>query len=718
MAIDFNMCFNEYITSTDKNHTRIIQDFNNEIRTRFDYQGREIYEMLQNAEDAGAEAESEVYVVVDYSDNVISIANKGGKPFSDEGFTSILRANQSSKIGSKLIGNKGLGFRSILNWAEEIEIHSKNIKCTFSEEIALKRWKEIQEKIEANIGEKKTKSFVKQVEKNAKDQGFDIPVPILPLPKYEKTTKSKEYTTKITIKLQDDESVADSIIDQLESLDERVLLFLTWCKSISITGNQVENRFITCDKNKWLFYSEEGSIGDKEYCISLAYPKEQSKLEDTNPLYSFFPTKINVNLPIIIHATFELTSSRNGLVDNDANKKIQEFVANAVIDFVEQKLSSFYSAPSWDIYNAIDIDTIYDDIWTFKYRLDSLKKTAKIYPTINGVYECLKDIYYYSEDFSEYVISLKAKGWSGLNNILIPNKPENLDIKKSYNEAEFQKIINQLSEWITSIEDRCDLIKALKEIDTQIKFDLLLDQDNKLLSSTSGENVYINTGQYLKGLPDNLGLKFVNEDLIQYLIDNIFSIRTLGQENQKRNLSNYLNQICKVTTSDVASVKGELKKYSKKISQEPNHLLRNRYYRELIGCVIENQENLVDKSSTSETNSPTNEPWMLLAKDGSFYPAYNLILKPHKYFDGVERYMLDLSYFSINVEDSNSYENLFYNVLNISKYIPIVDENFSSDKTYLDYLKDKFDNEITLYNCRRAKNRIKNQTQFLADEYV
>ena len=321
MAIDFNMCFNEYITSTDKNHTRIIQDFNNEIRTRFDYQGREIYEMLQNAEDAGAEAESEVYVVVDYSDNVISIANKGGKPFSDEGFTSILRAHQSSKIGSKLIGNKGLGFRSILNWAEEIEIHSKNIKCTFSEEIALKRWKEIQEKIEANIGEKKTKSFVKQVEKNAKDQGFDIPVPILPLPKYEKTTKSKEYTTKITIKLQDDESVADSIIDQLESLDERVLLFLTWCKSISITGNQVENRIITCDKNKWLFYSEEGSIGDKEYCISLAYPKEQSKLEDTNPLYSFFPTKINVNLPIIIHATFELTSSRNGLVDNDAIRK-------------------------------------------------------------------------------------------------------------------------------------------------------------------------------------------------------------------------------------------------------------------------------------------------------------------------------------------------------------------------------------------------------------
>ena len=115
MAIDFDMCFNEYINSTDKNNTRIISDFNHELALRNDYRGREIYELLQNAEDAGAEANAEVEVIIDYSDGIISITNIGGKPFSDEGFTSLLRANQSYSTKCFLFRVHRLGFTPIHN---------------------------------------------------------------------------------------------------------------------------------------------------------------------------------------------------------------------------------------------------------------------------------------------------------------------------------------------------------------------------------------------------------------------------------------------------------------------------------------------------------------------------------------------------------------------------------------------------------------------------
>lgn len=714
MALDFNMCFKEYINSTDKNNTRIIQDFNSENEIRNDYRGREIYEMLQNAEDAGAEAKNEIEVVIDYSDDVISIANKGGKPFSDEGFTSIMRANQSSKIEEKLIGNKGLGFRSILNWAEEIEIHSKNIKCTFSEKIASEKWVEIQQKIESNIGDKKAKALVKHVYKNQKAKWPDAkcPVAILPLPKYEKTVKSKEYTTKITIKLQDNEEVSDSIIEQLESLDERVLLFLTWCKSISITGNRIENRIITCDKSKWLFHRDSGNIGEKKYSIILAYPKDESKLRDSNPLHTFFPTKINIDLPIIVHATFELTMSRNELIDNSINEEMQKYVAKSIVDFAELELSAFYSIPSWDIYHAIDTNTNYDDIYPLKRRLDSLKHDAKIYPTIDGTYEFINNTYYYSEEVSEYVTNLRDKGWHELKQMLIPGKPDSIKEENKYNANDFQIAINALSNWITTLEDRCELIKALKEIDTHIKFDLLYDQNKAILSSISKENVYINTGQIPQKLPNDFGLRFVDEELIQYLIENIPEVKAIGQENPKRNLSTYLNTICNVTTSDITSIKNELKKYSKKVSQEENHELRISHYKELTTCIMENQTLLSNKSDKSTPN----ESWMLLAQDGSFYPAYSLIIKPHEYFDGVDKYLLDLSFFNVNIENSDYNDNLYYNVLNISKYIPIVDINLNNEHEYLNYLADKYDSEITCHNCGRAYNT--NNTQILSIEYI
>lgn len=48
----FYNIFNEYKRTSDFNSSRIRQDLTKELETSRDYKGREIYELIQNAEDA------------------------------------------------------------------------------------------------------------------------------------------------------------------------------------------------------------------------------------------------------------------------------------------------------------------------------------------------------------------------------------------------------------------------------------------------------------------------------------------------------------------------------------------------------------------------------------------------------------------------------------------------------------------------------------------
>ena len=111
-----------------------------------EYSGRELYEMLQNADDEGS---PKVEIILTEDDR-LHIRNWGDRPFTEGGLLSIMRSFLSTKTGDayknatiKPIGNKGLGFRSLLNWSDEITIHSNGVKCSFSEDIAKNAWNDI-----------------------------------------------------------------------------------------------------------------------------------------------------------------------------------------------------------------------------------------------------------------------------------------------------------------------------------------------------------------------------------------------------------------------------------------------------------------------------------------------------------------------------------------------------------------------------------------------
>ncbi|WP_157648923.1 sacsin N-terminal ATP-binding-like domain-containing protein [Burkholderia ubonensis] len=97
------------------------------------YHGRFLIELIQNAHDAfddvaSGEVLNRVEVVFDLADSehgTLFVANDG-VPFSPSNFERLSQLGQSDKDPQKNIGNKGIGFRSVLEISERPEIFSRS----------------------------------------------------------------------------------------------------------------------------------------------------------------------------------------------------------------------------------------------------------------------------------------------------------------------------------------------------------------------------------------------------------------------------------------------------------------------------------------------------------------------------------------------------------------------------------------------------------------
>lgn len=92
-----------------------------------EYEGRFLYELIQNAYDAHPGGDGgDIMVLHDLDEGehgVLYVANSGA-PFTYENFEAICELAQSDKAPDESIGNKGVGFKSVLQICEWPEIYS------------------------------------------------------------------------------------------------------------------------------------------------------------------------------------------------------------------------------------------------------------------------------------------------------------------------------------------------------------------------------------------------------------------------------------------------------------------------------------------------------------------------------------------------------------------------------------------------------------------
>jgi hypothetical protein len=482
-------------------------NYGTEKETVKEYNGRQLLELLQNADDAQSQ---QILIKLDTKQKILTIGNKGENcdSFSVEGVKSIMYANLSSKTNNQHIGNKGLGFRSIINWADEISILTDSIELCFSQEIIKKFYKDLT---------KPEQRKEIQRERNLLDD--EIPMAVLAIPEMQEIDNN-DWTTIIYIQYK--EEFLEDIKNQIKTIKAEVLLFLKHLQSIEIDIDG-DIKIIKNPVDKWTIEDDSGEVPNKplgkndknnKYELKIAY---NSQLENNgnNYLFAYFPTKIKVDFPFIVHGTFELDSSRNQLTDNHKN----EFIIKKLVAFIIKTALNLNQKVNYQALKFLQYEhknEVLNELGFYE-EIDAAIEESEIYPCLDNKYRKKSKIIY-SNDFSKFVDTdnycdlfpylLISTDNENTINILDNQK---LDDFSYYNNK--NKDLNLLNKKVSNIDDRVKFIHLLIENGFEGNLPLLTDENGELIDL---DDIYTPPTQDIL-LPDYVHIRFINQELYDKL---------------------------------------------------------------------------------------------------------------------------------------------------------------------------------------------------------
>jgi len=348
--------------------TDLIADYYHERDIVRDYEGREILELLQNANDQAAERNQRGRVLIELLPTGLIVANTG-LAFSVGGVGSLQTSHLSPKRRRRkqLIGNKGLGFRAILNWSKTPIILSNALSLAYCTGYARK-------KLEALMAESSELERIVREERQNEDM---LILPLLPFPLYSESgdlaadlideraraifgrceellIEGEGYDTVIGMPFDiiDGHTLASSQIDEVRP---EILLFaqhlceICFCRDGQAPviwrreGSDDEAEVLADDKSlgKWQLHrkadklpvsvltSTPGEATDYEIVVAVPFNGTGAQ----GPLYSYFPTDITMPLPLVCHVTLELEQNRKHALQGSKSNK---YVFGKLADFLAE----------------------------------------------------------------------------------------------------------------------------------------------------------------------------------------------------------------------------------------------------------------------------------------------------------------------------------------------------------------------------------------------
>lgn len=683
------------------NPDRFIADYNREQELMKEYNGRQLLELLQNADDTTS---NEVSIVWDKINTRLTISNKG-KPFDVGGIKSLMLANLSTKTQINYIGNKGLGFRSILNWAERINIDSNNCIVSFSELIA------------KDVFDNQLKLLEKDKQQLRTERGLSnqaVPFPVLAIPDVKEETAHSEWTTTIEIIYR--KEFERDIESQLAEIREEILLFLNNIQKINIHNGEevlethsekkVEGNYelITIKEKKWFVFSRENILPEEyqdknknkrqSYNLKVAFQNDLS--DNYGKLFNFFPTRISIPLPCIIHGTFELNSSRNDLNESKKNeyilKELVQLLKHCALYLSEQIVD-------WRPYKLVSSLSIKSDsklIEAFYNNLEKLKQTEKIYPCVNKEYNLLENVIYYNDEFN----GLFQKHFSeAFPKLLIPLKDEiPSTFKKSiYNNDYLVKKIDELSQKEMDISLRAELITQLAGViafkDELERFSLLVNESGKVIPKDDLTFTPVVRSEESLKIPKSVKVDFMNSELYDSLIlrfESSFDKREPKSRELQRCIKSVVNlqpyDSNNVTEKIITGTKETLR-YSIGIEE------RNNCIREMVTALYTNFRNIENRQEKLKISVPlvSQASTIYNAEDlylGISYPSGNLTETIYEDMLKADDYLAPMSFWTFDDSDPDYIESFFL-WLGVNKHSKITFLNLQNNweqKEYFDFI--------------------------------
>ena len=521
-----------------EDYGEMLGDYNRELETAKGYNGRQLLELLQNCDDEGAKR---VQFLLDRDKKTITISNDGATAFSKKGYRSLFIANLSSKTSKrKYIGNKGLGFRSIINWSNAIEIQSNNMSLLYSK---------------GNLKATYDALFPEEMRRQIREEegltAETVPMPFLSMPRLVEMEQTN-FKTSIIIHYKD--GAYKDIVKQVDKITQETLLFLNHIETVEFKGFDNDRR-ITCQRtlhdikdfepseeivfeaDNWSIFKEEQELPEEYqdkakqehefYQIKLAVSSEFKSSDSM--LYSFFPTNIKLGQPYILHATFDLDSTRNQLVDSDKNR----YILNQVVEFT-LKVAKYYTKnevsykPLQILNHTHRADTL--DNLEYYDLIDDLIKSEPVFPCIDETYKSLDDIIFVSNDFAEMLIDVKAQ--FVIENHLKPCPQsiyEELELDDYYFDLlqeieDLEQYLNIISKLDLSIAQRANFISQIVKEAGFIKrrnenaLNFLIDENGDLIKGEEYIYTPVTSNNELK-TPEYASIKFINKALFDALIE-------------------------------------------------------------------------------------------------------------------------------------------------------------------------------------------------------
>jgi len=404
----------DQIANYERQPRELISHHNREVSALDGYRGRQILELLQNADDAGADLDDGSRVLFVLDRKRLVVANTG-TPFSHEGIMSLVISDCSPKQleQNRFIGCKGLGFRAVLTWTTRPLILSGEWCVRFDQAHALSTVKQFTAD---------NPSIADPIHRYRKATNrWPAPVmrfPQCPDPKDEdlvlaKRLQAEGYDTILILPFEDGDGGSRDYSDaesQLRELPTTSMLFCRHLTEVSIQGSldrrwsilrepvdEERHKVLVDDGNGDLYWevsrrlgaiSEEASGdmsgGGREFETAVAVPGLWNYESDGNCLCVFFPTRERLPCPAILHATLETTENRNRLVDNAGNREVLQALASHFVDVVEAQVAEDDRLRALQMMNGVEnVDPELQSLGFLEAVVDACG-TRSIFPRIDG----------------------------------------------------------------------------------------------------------------------------------------------------------------------------------------------------------------------------------------------------------------------------------------------------------------------------------------------
>jgi hypothetical protein len=545
---DIEALINRYKKTYIDNPSVMISGYTQENQIVADYNGRQILELMQNADDAGSDI---IHIEIDTTNQTLCISNKGDA-FDLGGIESLMFPGISTKNKTEYIGNKGLGFRSILNWVVSVTILTREVSVSFSREHTEKFFNT---HLDDEVSIKDRVELERSKSKIANDT---LPIATLAFPEITNEVADSQYTTQIKLVYNKNEEAA--IEAQLSSIAEETLLFLPHSTKVVL----VKNGQLLLDLNKSTEADGSIRVGSKSWKVltktNLVFNEKvrfnytiawQDDLSDEGMFYTYFPTDVATDLPCLIHGTFDLTNNRKELNKCNENEFILNHIAESLSEIANNNLKKENS--DWRAFKYLSPKNTNNRSF-FKSFYNSIvekRESNQCYPTVDDQYINRNTAVYYGNHFSDWVeenqlgVSFKQLIKSTKFDIEVnPNDFQN------YSSDEWFQITKAISCRITEHSQRAKLIKLLLDdcqlnLSDESKLPLLIGQDYTFEANSYHENVfaYKALDQNLN-LPEFANITFVNSDFYDELL-NVFSQDIDQKRENNEDISRTLIRIIK-----------------------------------------------------------------------------------------------------------------------------------------------------------------------------